>query len=65
VTRRPFCRIVRIVNDVGPWGEGVQRAFVDMDAIELADVDTEPRLVQDRRTGEQFDAGELARRSVA
>jgi hypothetical protein len=36
-----------------------------MDAIELADVDTEPRLVQDRRTGEQFDAGELARRSVA
>src|ERR1044071_1282421 len=47
--KRLFSRIVPTVKDIGLWGPGVQKAFVDMGAIEFADIDSEAVLDQDQR----------------
>jgi hypothetical protein len=62
--KRLFSRIVPTVKDIGLWGEGVQKAFVDMGAIEFADVDSEAVLEQDQRVAEQFDAGDFVRKAI-
>ncbi len=63
--KRLFSRIVPTVKDIGLWGEGVQKAFVDMGAIEFADVDTAAVLEQDQRVAEAFDARRFVRESIA
>jgi len=63
--KRLFSRIVPTVKDIGLWGPGVQKAFVDMAAIEFADIDSEAVLEQDQRVAEQFDAGEFVRKAIA
>ena len=63
--KRLFSRIVPTVKDIGLWGPGVQKAFVDMGAIEFADIDSEAVLEQDQRVAEQFDAGEFVRKAIA
>jgi len=63
--KRLFSRIVPTVKDIGLWGEGVQKAFVDMGAIEFADIDSEAVLEQDQRVAEQFDAGQFVRQAIA
>jgi hypothetical protein len=63
--KRLFSRIVPTVKDIGLWGEGVQKAFVDMGAIEFADVDTAAVLEQDQRVAEGFDARRFVRESIA
>jgi hypothetical protein len=59
--RRLFTRIVPVVKDIGLWSPKVRQAFVDMDAIEFADVDVDALLEQDQKAAEEFDA----RRHVA
>ena len=63
--KRLFSRIVPTVKDIGLWGEGVQKAFIDMGAIEFADIDSEAVLAQDQRVAEQFDAGQFVRQAIA
>ena len=63
--KRLFSRIVPTVKDIGLWGEGVQRAFVEMGAIEFADIDSEAVLEEDQRVAEQFDAGDFVRKAIA
>ena len=63
--KRLFSRIVPTVKDIGLWGEGVQKAFAEMGAIEFADVDSEAVLEQDQRVAERFDAGEFVRQAIA
>jgi hypothetical protein len=62
--RRLFSRIVPTVKDIGLWGEGVQKAFIDMGAIEFADIDSQAVLEQDQRVAEEFDAGRFVRESI-
>jgi hypothetical protein len=62
--KRLFSRIVPTVKDIGLWGEGVQKAFVDMGAIEFADVDSAAVLAEDERVAEQFDARRFVRESI-
>jgi len=62
--KRLFSRIVPTVKDIGLWGEGVQKAFVDMGAIEFADIDSEAVLEEDQRVAEQFDARRFVAESV-
>ena len=62
--KRLFSRIVPTVKDIGLWGEGVQKAFIEMGAIELADVDSEAVLEEDQRVAEQFDARRFVRDSI-
>jgi para-aminobenzoate N-oxygenase AurF len=63
--KRLFSRIVPTVKDIGLWGEGVQKAFAEMGAIEFADIDSEAVLAQDQRVAEEFDAGRFVRESIA
>ena len=63
--KRLFSRIVPTVKDIGLWGEGVQKAFAEMGAIEFADLDSEAVLEQDQRVAERFDAGEFVRQAIA
>ena len=63
--KRLFSRIVPTVKDIGLWGEGVQKAFVDMGAIEFAEIDSAAVLEQDHRVAEEFDAGRFVRESIA
>ena len=63
--KRLFSRIVPTVKDIGLWGEGVQKAFADMGAIEFADVDSDALLEQDNRVAQEFDAGAFVRKSIA
>jgi P-aminobenzoate N-oxygenase AurF len=63
--KRLFSRIVPTVKDIGLWGEGVQKAFVDMGAIEFAQTDSQAVLEQDHRVAEEFDAGRFVRESIA
>jgi P-aminobenzoate N-oxygenase AurF len=53
---RIFSRIVPTVRDIGLWGEGVQKAFAAMGAIEFAQVDAAAMLDNDARVAEEFDA---------
>jgi len=62
--KRLFSRIVPTVKDIGLWGEGVQKAFVDMGAIEFADVDSAAVLEDDQRVAEQFYARRFVRESI-
>jgi P-aminobenzoate N-oxygenase AurF len=63
--KRLFSRIVPTVKDIGLWGEGVQKAFVDMGAIEFADIDTAAVLEQDQRVAEAFDARRFVHESIS
>ena len=63
--KRLFSRIVPTVKDIGLWGDGVQKAFADMGAIEFADVDSDALLEQDNRVAQEFDAGAFVRKSIA
>ncbi len=54
--RRLFTRIVPVVKDIGLWSPKVRQAFVDMQAIEFADVDVDAMLDDDHRAAEEFDA---------
>jgi hypothetical protein len=63
--KRLFSRIVPTVKDIGLWGEGVQKAFVDMGAIEFADVDSAAVLAEDQKVAEQFDARRFVHESIA
>jgi hypothetical protein len=63
--KRLFSRIVPTVKDIGLWGAGVQKAFVDMGAIEFADVDSAAVLEQDQRVAEEFDVRRFVRESIA
>ena len=63
--KRLFSRIVPTVKDIGLWGEGVQKAFADMGAIEFAEVDSDALLEQDNRVAQEFDAGAFVRKSIA
>ena len=63
--KRLFSRIVPTVKDIGLWGEGVRNAFVDMGAIEFADIDSRAVLEQDQRVAEEFDAGRFVREALA
>jgi hypothetical protein len=62
--KRLFSRIVPTVKDIGLWGAGVQKAFIDMGAIELAEIDSQAVLGQDHRVAEEFDAGRFVRESI-
>ena len=63
--KRLFSRIVPTVKDIGLWGPGVQKAFVDMGAIEFADIDSAAVLEQDQKVAEQFDARRFVQESIA
>ena len=63
--KRLFSRIVPTVKDIGLWGEGVQKAFADMGAIEFAEIDSDALLEQDNRVAQEFDAGAFVRSSMA
>jgi hypothetical protein len=63
--KRLFSRIVPTVKDIGLWGEGVQKAFADMGAIEFAEIDSDALLEQDNRVAQEFDAGAFVQRSIA
>ena len=58
---RLFTRIVPVVKDIGLWGPKVQKAFVDMGVMDMANIDVDMVLEHDQKVAEEFDAGEIER----
>ncbi|HYF59879.1 MAG TPA: ferritin-like domain-containing protein [Burkholderiaceae bacterium] len=63
--RRLFSRIVPVVRDIGLWSPRVRQAFVDMQALEYADLDVDAVLADDARVAEEFDAQRHVERAIA
>lgn len=63
--RRLFTRIVPVVRDIGLWSPKVRQAFIDMQAIEFADVDVDALLAADAKVAEEFDAKRHVAQSIA
>jgi len=53
---RIFSRIVPTVKDIGLWGPRVQKAFLEMGAMEFASVNAEALLENDNKVADEFDA---------
>jgi para-aminobenzoate N-oxygenase AurF len=53
--KRLFTRIVPTIRAVGLWGEKIQKAFVDMGIIELADIDVEALSAADEDIAAEYD----------
>jgi 1,2-phenylacetyl-CoA epoxidase catalytic subunit len=62
---RLFSRIVPTVRDIGLWGPRVQKAFVDLGAIQFADRDSAAMLEEDNRVAEEHDAKNMIEKALA
>ncbi|GHF51127.1 hypothetical protein GCM10010218_35840 [Streptomyces mashuensis] len=60
-----FSRIVPCVKDIGLWGEGLQRAYVEMGVLELGDSSLDQLMRQDEEIAEQLDAERFAAEEAA
>jgi len=63
--QRLFSRIVPVIRDIGLWSPKVRQAFVDMDAIQFADVDVDALLERDQNVAEEFDARRHVQQTIA
>ncbi|MCS6806305.1 MAG: ferritin-like domain-containing protein [Acidobacteriota bacterium] len=59
--RRLFTRIVPTLKDIGVWGPRIQRAFVDMDVLEFAEVDLDELSRMDEDVAAEYDRLRAAR----
>jgi len=62
---RLFTRIVPILKDIGLWGPRVQKALVDMNVMEYAQVDARQILANDLKVAEDFDAKRFVNQQIA
>ncbi|HMG36857.1 MAG TPA: ferritin-like domain-containing protein [Blastocatellia bacterium] len=60
-TKLLFSRIVPTIKAIGLWGDRIQKAFVDMNVIEFAQIDAEQLSRADEDVAEEFDRLKAAR----
>jgi hypothetical protein len=62
---RLFSRVVPTVKDIGLWGERVQKAFIEMGAMDYAKIDVVEQLANDGKVADDFDKKMFVQKAIA